>query len=748
MKKMLTRREMLQLTALGGTGALLAACAGAAPAAAPSAPAATSAPAAAAATEAPKATEAPAAAAATEAPKATEAPAAAAAPAGKVKDPIPFPDAPKLDVGDVTVKRLPINQIVTYKALDSYSEAPVLAKAVADKKLPAVKDRLPKEPQVVLTSGMKDGPGQYGDLWRGFSACPTAGWNNFAGTTAGWFGIESYSTNHACLCKTGPLFRADQDIEPFPNTAKSWEWSADGMSLTFHLIEGAKWSDGQPFTADDVLFTWEGYVTDPNVNSGRKLDAYKYGDKDATLEKVDDHTIKFTFGAPKPLSVFYDLNENLLIEPAHLLKPLHPKWSQASPKPSYKDFANALAPDKLPIPVMGPWAPTEYKTDELLIMRRNPYFWQVDEKGQQLPYFDEVQYKKGPSGIGRDLCTMAGDCDHMNLENPSSYVPAMAKAQEADAKFSVNWGPELLGYGIDFNFAEEVGTKDDRDKAVRQLNRNVKFRQAMSYATDRDGIAQAIMRGPFLRGYAGGIYPGSPSFDQKTVVYFPYDVDSAKILLAEIGLKDTTGDGILKWTDGPTKGQPVVVQMLSSEDAHETQSVAEALVNQWAAVGVKVNHRVVNSQSRTDINEQGTWDVAVYRGGQEYALPFTNPTALAPLTKKFYRHLEGDKPRKLMDFEQQLIDIVKKYRATFDSAERNKLMSQFNNIFTQNVYHMGVFSGRYGLGLAKRVKNVPVGTPTFFYTWVEDAIMLQQLWTPQADQLKENRPDTFPVYGA
>lgn len=73
-------------------------------------------------------------------------------------------------------------------------------------------------------------------------------------------------------------------------------------------------------------------------------------------------------------------------------------------------------------------------------------------------------------------------------------------------------------------------------------------------------------------------------------------------------------------------------------------------------------------------------------------------------------------------------------------------MNQYQKIHTANVYHMGVVSGRYGLGLAKRMKNIPVATPTFLYTWVEDAIMLEQMWTPKADQLKQNRPETYPVY--
>ena len=99
-------------------------------------------------------------------------------------------------------------------------------KFVADGTLPPVKDRLPKEPAVYSTSGMKDGIGVYGDLWRGFSACPTAGYNDMAGTTMGWFGIESYTSRYGALVKTGPLFRADQDIEPMPEVAMSWDWSA------------------------------------------------------------------------------------------------------------------------------------------------------------------------------------------------------------------------------------------------------------------------------------------------------------------------------------------------------------------------------------------------------------------------------------------------------------------------------------------------------------------------------------------
>jgi peptide/nickel transport system substrate-binding protein len=664
-----------------------------------------------------------------------------------VAAPIPYPDPNDIGVGGSEVNRQPISEIVTYMALPEYHQAPMLDPFVESGELPPVEERLPLEPQVYLTSGMKDGMGVYGDLFRGFSACPTAGYNDMAGTTMGWFGIESYTSRYGALVKTGPLFRADQDIEPMPEIAKSWEWSEDGMQLTMHLIEGAKWSDGMPFTADDVMFVWEGYILDDNVNAPRHQDAWSWNGEPATLEKVDDYTIMFTFPVARPYDAFYLMNEgNFHVMPAHQLRPLHPKWSEADPAPSYVDFANALTPDTLPLVTMGPWAITEYQTDELMIMRRNPYYWKVDEAGNQLPYMDEIQYRKGPSGIGRDLCTIAGDCDHMNLENPSTFVEAMTQAQAPDASYNVSWGPETLGYYVSFNYATNFGIEGDRDVALRALFRDLRFRQALSYATDRDGIAQSIMRGPFLRGWAGGLYPGAPDFDKESVVYYPFDQASANALLDELGLEDSDGDGVREWTEGPTAGQPIVIQLLASQDARETQSVAEALVNQWGEVGIQINMRVIDSATRSTVDQAGTWDMSVDRGGQAFALPFTNVTALAPNTRNFNWHREGEQSREMMDFEQGLVDIVNEYRSTFDAEGRKALMFEYNNIFTENVYNLGVFVGRYGLGLSKRVKNVPDGTPVFMYTWVEDAILLDTMWTPEDQQLEQNRPGTIPVY--
>ena len=111
----------------------------------------------------------------------------------EIQGPIPYPEEIPLSLEEVAVERQPIDQIVTYKALPEYHEPDWVTELVEKGELPPVEERLPKEPQVMLKSGMVDGIGEYGDVWRDFSACPTAGWNYGAGVTAGWFGIEAMS---------------------------------------------------------------------------------------------------------------------------------------------------------------------------------------------------------------------------------------------------------------------------------------------------------------------------------------------------------------------------------------------------------------------------------------------------------------------------------------------------------------------------------------------------------------------------
>ncbi|MEO6607930.1 MAG: ABC transporter substrate-binding protein, partial [Aestuariivirga sp.] len=274
--------------------------------------------------------------------------------------PAPLPDAPKFDAQG-QVKFVGVGDILEYKALGEYHEPDFVAALEKAGKLPALKDRLPKEPMVYKTGNMKDGIGVYGDVMRHVIGGRPEGWNYTAGQSQGWGGIDIGLSE--CLTRTGPLFQVKAaELQPLPNLAKSWDWSADGHQLTMHLIEGAKWSDGEPFSADDVMYYWEKNVQDTNVHPLNGANPGTFGEG-TTLEKVDANTIKWTFKAAFPTQVLYAMAYGTFCPgPAHILAPQHPSNS----KNTYDQYKNAFPATYMAMPTMGAWAVVDYKPDNIV----------------------------------------------------------------------------------------------------------------------------------------------------------------------------------------------------------------------------------------------------------------------------------------------------------------------------------------------------------------------------------------------
>lgn len=750
----ISRRKFLKMASLGAGAAILSACSAAAPAPPAAQGAATSAPAAAAPTTAPTtapatgaATAAPAAEAVTAAAPATAAAAATSpAAAGGLQGPVPYPEG-QVVAGGQQAKLFNLDQIMVYKKLDKYSEPEDVAKAVKAGKLPPVDQRLPETPQVLRNAFFSNGPGVYGGVMRDIWAAPTEGWNWAAGAIQGWFGTNSILEEP--LVMTGPMWLRGDKVEPVPNLAKDWKWSDDGRTLTMNLVKGIKWSDGKPFTADDVMFTWNDIILDPNVaRAPTKRSTWQIDGKDINLEKVDDYTIKWTFPVARPAYTMYFMNErNWSVAPAHVHKPFHPKYNKSA---DYQKFQDDLPPNALPVVTMGPWTVVDYKTDELMVFRRNPYYWKVDENGQQLPYLNEIVFEKAATGVIRTGKVMAGAADHTNVENPSTFREVATRAQDPNAPFRLEWGPETLGFSLLINQSLNFGTTDDRTKELRKLFRDVRFRRALTQAIDRDGIAKSVAEGPFFRAWPGGLYPGSQFFDRESTVYYPFSPDSSKALLAEIGFKETDSNGILKWPSGPLAGQPVVVGLVAAQDAEGVGTIAEAVATLFKQIGIQVNYRQLQGNALSALDTNGQWDMRVSRMGQEWGVPNVRYRDVVPLSLEapvFSRAAQGvDRP--LQDFEKQMVDIVKQFVNEPDVAKQKELMKRYQKLHTENVYTLGVVIGRYALGMSKTIKNVPVGAPAFLYQWDYDNYMPEQLWIAKEDQgkVQETRPGVLPSY--
>ena len=176
------------------------------------------------------------------------------------------------------------------------------------------------------------------------------------------------------------------------------------------------------------MFYWEDNVLDPNVTPLNGASQETFGEG-TTLEKIDDVTVKLTFTTPFPRQVIFALAYGTFCPgPAHMLKPQHPKYS----KNTYDQYRNAFPPTYMNMPVMGAWVPVEYRSDDIIVMRRNPYYWKVDEEGHQLPYLNELQYRLS-TWADRDVQAVAGTGDFSNLEQPESYVEALKRSADPAA---------------------------------------------------------------------------------------------------------------------------------------------------------------------------------------------------------------------------------------------------------------------------------------------------------------------------
>ena len=481
---------------------------------------------------------------------------------------------------------------------------------------------------------------------------------------------------------------------------------------------------------------WEDNIVDTNVPSRAQPGVFGEG---ASLEKIDDVTIRWTFPDAFSVPNLYKMAYiNLCPGPSHLLKPLHPKHADGA---TYEAYINALPTDELPWVTMGPWVAVEHKPDQLMVFRRNPYFWQVDDEGNQLPYLDEVQWKLS-TWEDRTIQTVAGAADFTNMENPSIYLESLKRAQDEDFPNQIYWGPRSLDWRIDLNLSTTCGVADEGARAIRDLNRDFAFRRAVTHAVDREALGQSLVRGPFTHPFAGGLHTETDFYDSSMVVYYPYDPDGARALLAGLGFEDTDADGFVNWADGPLAGRNLEITLHHTLQRTTDVSLTDSVVTMMQDVGIKVIPKPVQQMAEV-VRETCEWDWIVERGDREYQVPIANLDWLAPLTARVPEWHQGtaENPQELLPFENDLVDLIIQHQQVRRTpSARGELLRDYNRVFTENIYNVGLITIPAALIINKRIRNVPPGTPVLAYQWSEDNVMRERFWVAEEDQLDELLP--------
>lgn len=623
----------------------------------------------------------------------------------------------------------------TYKALPEYHQAPFLDALVESGALPPVAERLPAEPLVMKTGAMSDGIGEYGGVFRHVIGGRPEGWNLVAGQHQGWGGINL--ATQECLVRQGPRWQVKPEDQtgPLPNLARAWEWNDDKTELTMHLVEGVKWSDGDPFDTEDIAFWYDDNVQNADVNSRIAKDGFGGG---AKLEVIDAYTFKFVFAAPQSNTVLEGL---AYIQgcpgPSHVLKAFHPTYN---PDKTYDDYLNAMPADKVPVPGLGAWVPVEHKPDELVILRRNPYYFKVDEAGNQLPYINEMHFKL-TTWDDRTTQAVAGTGDWSNMENPGNFVEALKQSQDEASPVSAKFGPRTLAWRIELNFAANMAD-DPYEKELRSLFRELPFRQALSHAIDRDAVGQALARGPFAYPYIGGYASGSPYYDPQYSVYTPFDQAKATELLAGLGLEDTDGNGVLNL---PGTGEDLVIDMTYKAQRNDDRKQIDAVTSQLAEIGIRVLPKSIDETSFDPMRNAGDFTAILQRAN--FVLPTREACGNLPVSDICPAwHLTGPDGREALPFEARLTELTGAFNSTDDAAEQTAIANEMEQILTENLYNIGLVQVPAALLVNKRIRNAHPGTPVFMYEWAEDAVVRERLWVPADLQSEEILPGTVAVY--
>ncbi len=416
-------------------------------------------------------------------------------------------------------------------------ESPMLADLVAQGKLPPLDERIPKNPFVPVAI---DGIGKFGGTMR----------KSFSG---------QFDTSVIYKIVDKGMVELNHEFVWRPCVAESYSVNDDATEYVFHLREGMKWSDGEPITTEDYRFYFEDWQSNRDLNpvQAEALCSVVEGERvPAVFAAPDDFTVSYTFVQPKGLFLLTsEIREGPPFIAAHYYKKFHIAYTDKAELDKIAKELNvegwvALFDLKIDYlqqvdaPLHMPWIPKNPFVDEFVVYERNPYYWEVDAEGNQLPYIDKVTFRLFKDPQVNMMWAMNGELDCLAralLNTPEDL--SVLKQNETTGDYTLMLWKDAGPSGVYFNLTA-------KEPRVRELFQARDFRIAISHAANRDQMRQQLLNGAG-RNTQASPPPTTPYYCAKLAeAYLEYDPDKANALLDGLGYTERDSDGYRLWKDG------------------------------------------------------------------------------------------------------------------------------------------------------------------------------------------------------
>ncbi len=404
-----------------------------------------------------------------------------------------------------------------------------------------------------------------------------------------WVSAEASSSDAVGQLYDALLARNPYTQEWEGHLAELPKISADNLTWTFTLKPDLKWSDGQPITADDIIFTLDAVYDEKvqtNMREGMLLDAPdgKGGFKRVPLvyKKIDARIVEFKFPAP------YAPAREILSFPIAPKHKLYSSWKSGQPTKTQFNSTWGVNVDVKELVSSGPWLLDSYVPGQRLVYKRNPNYWKKGVDGKALPYLDRYVTLIVPDKNTLTLKFRAGDTDITEIQHTD--YPSFKSGEKQGNYTTYDLGPSSTTNFISFNQNPRSVVAKKQPWLIKAF-RDTRFRQALAFAMNRQRIIDQVFVG-LAQPLYGPQSPWNKQFYTDKIAQYPYDPAKAKTLLQEMGLKDSNGNGILE-----LDGHDLKFNILTNVENNQRKIMVAIVADDFRKIGLGATFTTINANT-------------------------------------------------------------------------------------------------------------------------------------------------------